>query len=202
MNESGRLICIRRDSAGSEDGVCFAVIAKEDHWKELEVRAPWTLFLGDCLTPWADSPSQPSTKRISAAAMSSQVAQILRHQHYKFASSYIVLDTDGKKPSERLSEPWPCSRGRSCFMHGQGRLPDTAVRTTRKSWSAMACSTSGWWWTTRRSGWANTELTLHIHSAFLFPCAAMCSSSPCPTSNRAQSLSPPSFSHDSKNLQF
>ena len=63
MNESGRLICIRRDSAGSEDGVCFAVIAKEDHWKELEVRAPWTLFLGDCLTPWADSPSQPSTKK-------------------------------------------------------------------------------------------------------------------------------------------
>ncbi|CAE7779604.1 unnamed protein product, partial [Symbiodinium pilosum] len=54
----------------ADDGVCFAVIATEDHWKELEVR----------------------------------VSQILRHQHYKFAKSYILLDTDGRKPSERLAD--------------------------------------------------------------------------------------------------
>ena len=36
----------------------------------------------------------------------SQVAQILRHQHFPFASKYLVLDTDGKPPSQRLSDPW------------------------------------------------------------------------------------------------
>eukprot|EP00439_Symbiodinium_sp_Y106_P031016 s4563_g3.t1 len=56
--------------SGSEDGVCFAVIAKEDHWKELEVR----------------------------------VAQILRHQHYKFASSYI--DNAQKLVSNGLLDKW------------------------------------------------------------------------------------------------
>ena len=55
---------------------------------------------------------------ISTPCIALQVSQILRHQHYNFASTYIVLDTDGKLPSERLKEP---PRLLSALHNGSGQ---------------------------------------------------------------------------------